>query len=103
MAEKRGYRPYILGAAPDVLEPAVDRLHARYPRLELAGRHDGYFKSHEHADVAMGIRESGADILFVAISSPAKERFLAAHGARLGLPFVMGVGGACSGECACGR
>ena len=94
LAEKRDYRPYILGATPDVLERAVERVRARYPRLELAGWHDGYFTPEEEADVAVGIRESRADILFVAISSPTKERFLAAYGASLGVPFVMGVGGA---------
>jgi len=93
MSEKRGYRPYILGAAPHVLEQAVERLQARYPRLKLAGCHDGYFAPHEHVEVAADIRKSGADILFVAISSPAKERFLAAYGSSLGVPFVMGVGG----------
>jgi len=94
LAEERGYRPYILGAAADVLEQAVERLRARHPRLDLAGWHDGYFASHQQSEVAREIRDSGADILFVAISSPAKEEFLATYGADLGVPFVMGVGGA---------
>ena len=40
------------------------------------------------------IRDSRADILFVAISSPRKEYFLGEYGPALGAPFVMGVGGA---------
>ncbi|MEA2248309.1 MAG: N-acetylglucosaminyldiphosphoundecaprenol N-acetyl-beta-D-mannosaminyltransferase [Solirubrobacteraceae bacterium] len=94
LSERHGYRPYILGAAPDVLEQAVARLRVKHPRLDLAGWHDGYFPVEEHAQVAREIRDSGADILFVAISSPTKERFLGAYGATLGVPFVMGVGGA---------
>ena len=39
------------------------------------------------------IRASGARLLFVAISSPLKERFLHRHRERLGVDFVMGVGG----------
>ncbi len=33
-------------------------------------------------------------MLFVAISSPRKEYWLADHGQDLGVPFLMGVGGA---------
>lgn len=94
LAQEQGYRPYVLGAAPQVLERAIERLRQRYPRLQLAGWHDGYFPLNEQTRVAYEIRESGADILFVAISSPLKERFLGSHGAGLGVPFVMGVGGA---------
>ena len=32
-------------------------------------------------------------MLFVALSSPKKERFLADHEKQLGIPFCMGVGG----------
>ena len=46
------------------------------------------------SEVASEIRSSGADILFVAISSPKKEYFLGAHGPATGVSFAMGVGGA---------
>lgn len=93
LAERRGYRVYFLGAKADVLERAVERLRERHPRLVVAGARDGYFGEDEEADVAAAIRASRADIVFVAMSSPRKEYFLGAHGAGLGAPFVMGVGG----------
>ena len=93
-AEERGYRIFILGAKQDVLETAVERIRERHPLLELAGYRDGYFSREEEAQVAGQIRDSRADILFVAISSPRKEYFLGDHGPSLGVPFVMGVGGA---------
>ena len=40
------------------------------------------------------IRRSGADALFVAMPTPAKERLLARWGDALGVSFAMGVGGA---------
>jgi N-acetylglucosaminyldiphosphoundecaprenol N-acetyl-beta-D-mannosaminyltransferase len=92
-AEQRGYRVYILGARPEVLARAVSNLRATHPRLALAGFRDGYFAVGEQGAVAAEIRASGADILFVAMSSPAKEYFLGAWGETLGVPFVMGVGG----------
>jgi N-acetylglucosaminyldiphosphoundecaprenol N-acetyl-beta-D-mannosaminyltransferase len=93
-AEERGWRPYVLGARQEVLERAIEELRARHPRLALAGYRDGYFKPEEDAAVAEDIRRSGADLLFVAISSPRKELFLGDHGRTTGVAFAMGVGGA---------
>lgn len=93
LAERRGYRVYFLGARTDVLAHAVKRLQARHPALQVAGARDGYYADDEASDVAGAIRASRPDILFVAMSSPRKEYFLAEHGPELGVPFVMGVGG----------
>jgi N-acetylglucosaminyldiphosphoundecaprenol N-acetyl-beta-D-mannosaminyltransferase len=92
-AEREGYAIYILGARSDVLATAVRRLQERHPRLRIAGYRDGYFSDEESAQVAAAIRDSGAQMLFVAISSPRKEHWLGTYGATLGVPFVMGVGG----------
>lgn len=89
-----GFRPYILGARPAVLAQAVERLSARHPGLVFAGWRDGYFAPAEEPEVAAAIRRSGADALFVAMPTPAKERFLARWGTELGASFAMGVGGA---------
>lgn len=93
-AADRGYRVYILGARQEVLDEAVRRLRARHPDLQLAGCRDGYFAAEEEDEVAAGIAAARADVLFVAMSSPHKELFLGRHGPQMGVPFVMGVGGA---------
>jgi N-acetylglucosaminyldiphosphoundecaprenol N-acetyl-beta-D-mannosaminyltransferase len=93
LAEREGYGVYILGARADVLQTAVDRIRADHPRLHIAGYHDGWFPEEHSARIAAEIRDSGARILFVAMSSPRKERWLASHGATLGVPLLMGVGG----------
>jgi N-acetylglucosaminyldiphosphoundecaprenol N-acetyl-beta-D-mannosaminyltransferase len=94
LAEQRGFRVYVLGARAEVLERAVARLRSDYPGLQLAGYRDGYFAESEVEAVCADIREAQAQILLVAMSSPHKEYFLGEHGTRLGVPFVMGVGGA---------
>lgn len=94
LCARRGYRPYILGARPEVLGRAVARIQERHPALRLAGWRDGYFQPFEEDGVVDAIRASGADCLFVAISSPTKERFTRRHRDRLGVSFLMGVGGA---------
>jgi N-acetylglucosaminyldiphosphoundecaprenol N-acetyl-beta-D-mannosaminyltransferase len=93
LCEARGYSVYILGAKPSVLETAVARLRERNPSLEIAGYRDGYFADDDAGAVAEEIRRCGADVLFVAISSPRKEYFLGAHGRNTGARFAMGVGG----------
>jgi N-acetylglucosaminyldiphosphoundecaprenol N-acetyl-beta-D-mannosaminyltransferase len=93
LAERRGYRVFILGAKPDVLDRAVARIRERHPDLQLAGARDGYFSDEEAPQVAEQIKESRADLLFVAMPSPRKEYWLGDYGRRVGVPFVMGVGG----------
>ena len=93
LAECRGYRVYFLGARREVLERALERLQARFPRLEVAGARDGYFDEDQSRGVADAIRASRPDVVFVAMSSPRKEYFLGEYGPSLGAPFVMGVGG----------
>jgi N-acetylglucosaminyldiphosphoundecaprenol N-acetyl-beta-D-mannosaminyltransferase len=94
LAERRGYSIYVLGARQEVLEQAIARLTAAHPRLRVAGYRNGYFDDSETPGVVEAIRDSGADMLYVAISSPRKEYFLGRHGQSLGVPYVMGVGGA---------
>jgi N-acetylglucosaminyldiphosphoundecaprenol N-acetyl-beta-D-mannosaminyltransferase len=94
LAERRGFRVFILGAKAEVLEQARAKIMARHPRLQLVGTRDGYFSEDEGAAVAQEVRDARPDILFVAISSPRKEYWLGRHGRAIDVPFVMGVGGA---------
>ena len=95
LAERKRYRVYVLGARREVLDRALDRLRELHPGLAIAGYRDGYFtEQEEEAEVAAQIRQARADMLFVAMSSPNKEYFLARWGAELDVPFSMGVGGA---------
>jgi N-acetylglucosaminyldiphosphoundecaprenol N-acetyl-beta-D-mannosaminyltransferase len=92
-AERRSYRVYFLGARPDVLASMLDEVGRRFPGLAVAGARDGYYKTGEEADVAAGIRDCGADMLFVGMSSPRKEIFLGRWGEATGVQVVHGVGG----------
>jgi N-acetylglucosaminyldiphosphoundecaprenol N-acetyl-beta-D-mannosaminyltransferase len=89
-----GYRIYILGAKPDVLDKAVARIREQHPGVAIVGHRDGYYADAEEEAVADQIAAARPDILFVAMSSPRKEYFLIRHGRTVGVPFVMGVGGA---------
>jgi N-acetylglucosaminyldiphosphoundecaprenol N-acetyl-beta-D-mannosaminyltransferase len=90
---REGFRPYFLGAKPDVLRRAVENAGRLHPNLRFAGVQDGYFKPTQEPEIVRAIRESGADCLFIGMPTPRKERFLSAHREALETPFIMGVGG----------
>lgn len=90
---ENGYRPYFLGATQTVVDDLVARLRMQFPDLQIAGWRNGYFSPAEEAGVVGDIKASGADCLFVGISSPIKERFLNRYRDELGVPLQMGVGG----------
>jgi N-acetylglucosaminyldiphosphoundecaprenol N-acetyl-beta-D-mannosaminyltransferase len=91
-ASARGLPVYFLGARPDVLERFVSAIRELHPDLDIRGYRDGYFE--DDAAVAGEIATSGARLLFVGISSPRKEYFVANGLSQLGPVFAMGVGGA---------
>jgi len=88
-----GYKPFFLGATPDVVRKSMDQAIKKHPTLRFAGSRDGYFAPEQEIQVVDEIRNSGADCLFIAMPTPRKERFLAAHRDELNVPFIMGVGG----------
>ncbi len=86
------YSVYLLGAKEEVVTETRRRVEKLYPDLTVAGHHHGYFWDDEAA-VVKDIRESGARLLFVAITSPKKENFINKWQGQLGVDLVMGVGG----------
>ena len=92
LATQKQIGVYLLGARSEVVEKAVRVLKLQYPGVVISGYHHGYFWENEEA-VVEDIRNSGAKLLFIAITSPKKENFINKWKARLGVSFVMGVGG----------
>ena len=90
---REGFRPYFLGATPEVLEAAVVQARRNSPGLDVAGWHHGYFDRKQELDIVADIRASRADCLFVGISTPIKERFLNQYRDLLNVPVQLGVGG----------
>lgn len=93
VAADRGYSVYFLGARESVVEAVVGRARREHSALRVAGWRNGYWDHGGDQAVVDAVRAAGPDILFVGISSPKKEYWLAEHLERLGVPFSMGVGG----------
>jgi len=92
-ANNRSYGIYFLGAKPAVVEKVIHVVRRDYPGVRIAGYRDGYFSEQDEQNVAEEIKNSRADILFVAISPPRKEVFLGKWREFMDVPICHGVGG----------
>ena len=94
MAYHNGYKVYFFGAKQEILEKTIDYYASKYSKNIVAGSRNGYFNAQEEIYIAKEIAESGAQILFVAISTPIKENFLFKFRDILAeVNLIMGVGG----------
>jgi N-acetylglucosaminyldiphosphoundecaprenol N-acetyl-beta-D-mannosaminyltransferase len=91
LAAERGWRIFLLGAAPGVAERAAENLQKRFPGLQLAGVHHGFFS--DDASIVRQIRDSRADLLFIGMGMPRQEKWFWEHRNELGVRLAMGVGG----------
>ena len=91
---RKGYRLYLLGAAPGVADLAAERLRAANPGLDVAGAYAGSPRASEEDDIIHRIHAANPDLLLVAYGVPAEEKWIARNRLRLGVPVMMGVGGA---------
>jgi N-acetylglucosaminyldiphosphoundecaprenol N-acetyl-beta-D-mannosaminyltransferase len=92
-ASERGWKIFLLGARPAVVSEVARILKHRFPDIMVVGFRDGYWERGQEAAVVAEIKQCAPDLLFVAISSPAKEIFLGKYQAEMRVPFAMGVGG----------
>lgn len=93
-AAQRGWRLYLLGAAPGVAEQTGRLLEQQNPGLRIAGAYAGSPAAAEAPDIVQRVRAAHPDVLFVAYGAPAQDLWIARHKADLGAPVMMGVGGA---------
>lgn len=70
-AEEVGGRVYFFGSRKEVLEGSVEVIKERFPKLVIAGTHDGYDFNDD--EVIKDINKSGAALLIVALGSPKQE------------------------------
>ena len=94
MAYHNKYKIYFFGAKEEIVKKVVEKYQAMYNHDIIAGFRNGYFVKAQEPMIAQEIGNSGANILFVAMTSPLKENFLYKNREVLkSVNFVMGVGG----------
>jgi N-acetylglucosaminyldiphosphoundecaprenol N-acetyl-beta-D-mannosaminyltransferase len=79
-AASQRFSLFLLGSKPGVAEAAASRLRERYPSLEIAGTHHGYFDkeptSVSNSHVVELINSASPDILLVGFGMPIQEQWL---------------------------
>ncbi|MBV9226847.1 MAG: WecB/TagA/CpsF family glycosyltransferase [Acidobacteriaceae bacterium] len=91
LCAEQNLKIFVLGASPEVNQAGCISLLKSYPGLQIAGQHHGYFEDSQ--PIIESIRQSGADLLFVAMGSPRQEFWIAEHLPELSVSFCMGIGG----------
>jgi N-acetylglucosaminyldiphosphoundecaprenol N-acetyl-beta-D-mannosaminyltransferase len=94
LSADKGYKCFFFGAKEEVVKKVVDVYSQLYSPEIIAGYRNGYYSKEDEPAIARQIAESGAKMLFVAITSPKKENFLFEYRDLLkDVNFTMGVGG----------
>lgn len=92
-AAVRGWRLFLLGAAPGVAERTAKILTQRHEGLTIAGCHAGTPAPEEEDAIAERIRATNPDIVFVAYGAPKQDLWLNRNLEKIGAAVGVGVGG----------
>lgn len=94
-AEEKGYKIFLLGGQPQVLERAAKNLQAKHPKLPPIHFYSPPFAplhQLDNAAILERLEEAKPDILLVAFGCPKQEKWIFMHYRRLGIPCCIGVG-----------
>ncbi len=97
LSVERGYRNFLYGGKPGVAELLSETLQRRFPGLQVVGTYTPPFREltpDEEEEIFAQLWESRPHILWVGLSTPKQERFMAQYVDRLQVPMLVGVGAA---------
>ncbi len=96
-SEANPCRHFFYGGAPGVAELLAENLKARFPKLEIAGTFTPPFRplnAEEEKQFVETIRAAKPDIVWVGLSTPKQEKFMAEFLPKLDVMLMIGVGAA---------
>ncbi len=96
-SQKAGYRHFFYGGKPGVAQELTQTLTQRFPGMQIAGNYCPPFRpltAEEDAAIISQINASGADIVWIGLSTPKQERWMAEHLGKIEAPVMIGVGAA---------
>ncbi|TDH58464.1 glycosyltransferase [Dankookia rubra] len=92
-----GWRHYLYGASTETLFALRSEITRRFPGAVIAGSYSPPFRplsASEDAEIISAINGSAADIVWVGLSTPKQELWMAEHREKLNAAVLIGVGAA---------
>ena len=93
----RGWRHFLYGGGPGVAAELKAKLEERFPGLQIVGTYTPPFRSlnvEEENALEQMIDSARPDILWVGLSTPKQEKFMAQYLPQLNVTLMIGVGAA---------
>jgi N-acetylglucosaminyldiphosphoundecaprenol N-acetyl-beta-D-mannosaminyltransferase len=93
----KGYRHYLYGSNPDVLERLAENLTTRFPGLQIVGMFSPPFRAlmpDEDDQIISEINSVQPHIIWVGLSTPKQEYWMSEHHGKVNAQVMAGVGAA---------
>jgi N-acetylglucosaminyldiphosphoundecaprenol N-acetyl-beta-D-mannosaminyltransferase len=97
LSEERGYTHFFYGGNAGIAEKLADALRRRFRNLKVVGVNAPPFRAlnpEEELALQEDVRKARPDFVWVGLSTPKQERFMAEHIAALDCTLMLGVGAA---------
>jgi N-acetylglucosaminyldiphosphoundecaprenol N-acetyl-beta-D-mannosaminyltransferase len=97
ISAQRGYRQFYYGGGEGLADRLATTLRTKYPTLEVVGTLSPPFRpltSQEDDAVIDQINLAAPDIVWIGLSTPKQELWMASHVGRIKAPVLVGVGAA---------
>jgi N-acetylglucosaminyldiphosphoundecaprenol N-acetyl-beta-D-mannosaminyltransferase len=97
LSERTGWRHYFYGGANGTAEMLKAKLMARFPKLQITGTYEPPFRplnAEEQEELQEKVRLARPDVMWIGLSTPKQERFMAEHLEKLEVTLMFGVGAA---------
>ena len=94
---QRNYRHFLYGGKAGVAEELASRLRQRIPGLQIVGTYTPPFRqlnTDEEHELSVQISNCEPDVIWVGLSTPKQEKFMAHYISRLDTKLLVGVGAA---------
>jgi alpha-1,3-mannosyltransferase len=89
---RHGYRIFLLGGRPGVVNRAKEHFSRRFPQHRIVGCHHGFFPKEDTIKITEMITASKADVLLVGMGNPQQELWLADYLDKTGCRLAFAVG-----------
>ena len=97
LSVERDYRNFLYGGEPGVAELLKEKLENRFPGLQIVGTYTPPFRdltNEEEEEIFGQLQTSRPHILWIGLSTPKQEKFMAGYIEKLDTTLLCGVGAA---------